>query len=116
MSVRMRHTSGHTRNRRSHHALKQTNLLKDAESGALRKPHRLDESTGMYRGKLIAPKKVKAVKKDTKAKSVSVSHEGHSHEHMHESKPKETHTKPKGILGKVVQQRTKSRSATGPST
>ena len=70
MSVRMRHTRGHTNNRRSHHALKSTNIVKDKETGNLRLPHRLDETTGMYRGKLIAPQKAKAVvaKKPTKAK------------------------------------------------
>lgn len=77
----MRHTSSHTKNRRSHHALKNTKLVKDKESGALRLPHRIDETTGMYRGKLIvkpkakkevaeAPKavKAKAAPKEKKAK------------------------------------------------
>lgn len=57
----MRHTSSHTKNRRSHHALKDRVIVKDKESGALRLPHRLDETTGMYRGKLIAPQKATAV-------------------------------------------------------
>ncbi len=59
MSVRMRHTKSHSKNRRSHHALKARVIVTDKESGALRLPHRLDESTGMYRGKLIAPAKGK---------------------------------------------------------
>jgi ribosomal protein L32 len=64
MSIRMRHTRSHTKNRRSHHALKGRSILKD-EQGNLRLPHRLDESTGMYRGKQILPKKeVKEAKKD----------------------------------------------------
>lgn len=58
----MRHTSSHSKNRRSHHALKNRVVVKDKESGAIRLPHRLDETTGMYRGKLIAPQKVKAEK------------------------------------------------------
>jgi ribosomal protein L32 len=62
MSVRMRHTSSHTKNRRSHHALKNRSIVKDKESGALRLPHRLDETTGMYRGKLIVTPKVKKTK------------------------------------------------------
>src|SRR5690606_40427975 len=61
MSVRMRHTSSHTRNRRSHHALKNQKVVKDKESGALRLPHRLDETTGMYRGKLVMKPKAKKV-------------------------------------------------------
>lgn len=50
----MRHTSSHTKNRRSHHALVEGAIVKDKESGNLRLPHRLDETTGMYRGKQIA--------------------------------------------------------------
>jgi ribosomal protein L32 len=67
----MRHTSSHTKNRRSHHALKNRVIVKDKASGALRLPHRLDESTGMYRGKLIAApkgKRVKVAETQTKAK------------------------------------------------
>lgn len=76
MSVRMRHTRSHTNNRRSHHALKGTVIVKDKESGALRLPHRLDEATGMYRGKQIVPKKeVQAEAKD---------HEKRLAEHKHE--------------------------------
>jgi large subunit ribosomal protein L32 len=63
----MRHTSSHTKNRRSHHALKNRVIVKDKDSGALRLPHRLDVSTGMYRGKQILPKKeVAAETKDHK--------------------------------------------------
>jgi len=65
MTVRMRHTRAHTNNRRSHHALADVSVVADKESGALRLPHRLDEITGMYRGKLIAIPKVK--KEHTKA-------------------------------------------------
>lgn len=68
MSVRMRHTSSHTKNRRSHHALKASSVMTDKESGALRLPHRLDESTGMYRGKLIVPERKKAIKEEKKRK------------------------------------------------
>lgn len=64
MSVRMRHTSSHSKNRRSHHALADRVVLKDKETGAISLPHRLDETTGMYRGKVIVPVKVKA-KKDS---------------------------------------------------
>lgn len=72
----MRHTSSHTKNRRSHHALKNRVIVKDKESGALRLPHRLDETTGMYRGKQIVPAKaVKAEAKDHKKRV-----EAHKHE------------------------------------
>lgn len=67
MSVRMRHTSSHTKNRRSHHALKNTRIVKDKDSDALRLPHRIDETTGMYRGKqIITPKKKKVVREAPK--------------------------------------------------
>lgn len=80
MSVRMRHTSSHTKNRRSHHALKSRVIVKDKESGALRLPHRLDETTGMYRGKLIVSPKGKKTavveaKPKTKKKKESVKEE-----------------------------------------
>jgi large subunit ribosomal protein L32 len=79
----MRHTRGHTGNRRSHHALKQINLIKDTETGSLRLPHRLDETTGMYRGKQIAPAKAARVSKK-KLKGASTEPKGeHTHEHAH---------------------------------
>jgi ribosomal protein L32 len=65
----MRHTSSHSKNRRSHHALKNRVIVTDKESGALRLPHRLDETTGMYRGKLIAPAKAKVTVEPKKAKA-----------------------------------------------
>ncbi len=61
----MRHTHSHTHNRRSHHALQGVSIVTDKDSGALRLPHRLDETTGTYRGKLIKAPKVK--KERTKA-------------------------------------------------
>lgn len=83
MSVRMRHTRGHTGNRRSHHALAGVSVIKDKESGALRLPHRLDETTGMYRGKQIAaPRAPKVHTPKTKAASVEPTGE-HAHEHEH---------------------------------
>jgi ribosomal protein L32 len=70
MSVRMRHTSSHTKNRRSHHALLTTNLVTDKESGKLRQPHRLDESTGMYRGiQIVSKQEIKAEEKKAEAKA-----------------------------------------------
>ena len=60
----------YTNNRRSHHALKATSIIKDKESGNLRLPHHIDEATGMYRGKQIFTPKVKAAHK-SKVKGVS---------------------------------------------
>ncbi len=95
MSVRMRHTRSHTNNRRSHHALHDVATIVDKESGALRLSHRLDETTGIYRGTLIKAPKVK--KERTKAEKYN--QEKHTHEEpimpkndtLVESKVKGTH-------------------------
>lgn len=114
MSVRMRHTSGHTRNRRSHHALKNKVIVTDKESGNLRLPHRLDESTGMYRGKqIVAAKEVKA-----KAKDHAKRLEAHKHEHPEGEKvPAHAEVKeaPKkeGLMGRMTKGKAKARSGFG---
>jgi ribosomal protein L32 len=99
MSIRMRHTRGHTNNRRSHHALVATTVVKDSASGNLRLPHRLDEVTGMYRGKQIAlPKKVKKVSQKMKGASTEpVAPHLHDHAHEHDNAEiKATASKAKG--------------------
>ncbi len=53
MSVRMRHTRGHTNNRRSHHALKAPRFSKDSETGDLHIRHRVNMKTGRYRGRVV---------------------------------------------------------------
>ena len=100
MSIRMRHTKGHTANRRSHHALVAMTIVKDKESGNLRLPHRLDEATGMYRGKQIFSPKAKVVKGEkVKGPSTAPAAE-HAHDHSHEHANAETNAA-KGILGKI---------------
>jgi large subunit ribosomal protein L32 len=116
MSIRMRHTRGHTGNRRSHHALKNKNVVTDKESGNLRLPHRLDEATGMYRGKLVVPPKAKAerVAAKTKGKSVLAKGEKHVHEHAHAEHANAEAKSTKGIFGKVATGgRPKARSGMG---
>ena len=49
--------------RRSHHRAGTQSFAEDKKSGELRRPHHMDLSTGMYRGKQIIVKKVK--KEDT---------------------------------------------------
>lgn len=72
MSIRMRHTKGHTGNRRSHHALKGPRLSLDKETNSYHLRHRVDMSTGMYRGKKVfssnsvSQSKPQAEKKDRK--------------------------------------------------
>ena len=114
MSIRMRHTSGHTGNRRSHHALKGVAVVKDKESGNLRLAHCLDEATGMYRGKQIFTPKVNTKHKtkvrgpDTEPTAKSV------HEHAREEHANAEAKSSKGISGKVATAvRPKARSGMG---
>jgi large subunit ribosomal protein L32 len=115
MSIRMRHTSGHTRNRRSHHALKNINVVKDKESGNLRLPHCVDEKTGMYRGKQIFTPRVKRTVA-SKAKGPDTEPaKGHKHEHAHEVHANAEAKGTKGVQGKIVgaTSRPKARSGFG---
>ncbi len=114
MSIRMRNTSGHTGNRRSHHALKSIAVVKDKENGNLRLPHHLDEMTGMYRGKQIFTPKVKTEHK-TKIKGLDTEPTiKHEHEHAREIHANADVKSSKGILGKIAAAtRPKARSGFG---
>ena len=60
MAVPKRKTTPSKRNmRRSHHRAGIQSFAEDKKSGELRRPHHIDLSTGMYRGKQIIIKKVK---------------------------------------------------------
>ena len=60
MAVPKRKTSVSKRNmRRSHDSLKQINVILDKDSGEPRLSHKIDLSTGMYRGREILKKKTK---------------------------------------------------------
>lgn len=112
----MRHTRSHTRNRRSHHALTDGAIVTDKASGALRLPHRIDETTGMYRGKQIA-----SVKADTKKHKKEGRGERSQVEVADttpapakaEIKEAKKEAKQGGLLGKVTKARTNSRSGMG---
>jgi len=104
MSIRMRHTSAHTKNRRSHHALKSMNVLKD-EKGSLRLPHRVDEATGLYRGKQIFTVKAKKVAGE-RVRVVA-----HPKDHVHDSEPAKQEKK--SVVEKVSALRPRSRSGMG---
>lgn len=108
MTVRMRHTRSQTKSRRSHHALVKRNILKDKESGSLRLPHRIDEATGMYKGMLIAPKKVK--KEKVTAEKVSLEGIDTSKK---AAKSEEKIEKKKGLVGRMVKGKAKARSGMG---
>tara|TARA_Y100001970_G_scaffold44372_1_gene55388 strand:+ start:11816 stop:12007 length:192 start_codon:yes stop_codon:yes gene_type:complete len=58
MAVPKRKTTPSKRNmRRSHHSIKDVNIIQDKESGEPRLSHRIDLSTGMYNGRQIFIKK-----------------------------------------------------------
>lgn len=60
MVVRMRHTRAHTRNRRSHHALKRVRLSIAKESGKRHPRHKALLDGTPYRGRSVMDKTKKA--------------------------------------------------------
>jgi len=62
MTVRMRHTRSHTKNRRSHHALVNPTLSKDG-SGNFHLRHRVSKVSGTYRGRKVLDQSAKLEKK-----------------------------------------------------
>ena len=65
MAVPKQKVSPSRRNmRRSHDRAISQSFIEDKKSGELRRPHHIDLSTGMYRGKQIIAKKVKKVAED----------------------------------------------------
>jgi len=110
----MRHTRGHTNNRRSHHALVATSVVTDKETGNLRLPHHLDEITGMYRGKQIAPAKAVRVSKSKEKGPSTEPVAKHTHEHALEEHSNAEVKAAKGVSGKVATGgRPKARSGFG---
>lgn len=59
----MRHTRAHTRNRRSHHALKNPRLTVSEKEGVVRPRHRALLDGSLYRGRSVMDKTVRAPKK-----------------------------------------------------
>ena len=53
MVIRMRHTRAHTKNRRSHHALKAPTLAKCSNCDASRRPHHMCLECGFYDGRQV---------------------------------------------------------------
>jgi large subunit ribosomal protein L32 len=68
MVVRMRHTRGHTGNRRSHHALTEPRLSTCKDCGAVHVRHSICPGCGKYRGKVIIDVAAMAEKAAKKAK------------------------------------------------
>jgi ribosomal protein L32 len=65
----MRHTRAHTANRRSHHKVKGAALSTDTKTGSTHLRHRVDMTTGQYRGRKVIDVVAKAEKKQSKAKA-----------------------------------------------
>lgn len=63
MSVRMRHTKGHTGNRRSHHALKEPRLAKCTNCQTMHVLHTVCEQCGTYRGRKVVDVEANLAKK-----------------------------------------------------
>lgn len=59
MVIRMRHTRAHTKNRRSHHALKAPTLAVCSNCGAHHRPHHMCLQCGFYNGRQVIDLKAK---------------------------------------------------------
>ena len=70
MVVRMRSNRAHTGNRRSHHALKNITVSKDAK-GVVHQRHRASAVRGMYRGHQVIDMVKRIVRKEKKTKAES---------------------------------------------
>jgi len=68
MVIRMRHTKGHTKNRRSHHALVAKKFVKCSKCGADSLPHLVCLNCGYYKGREVVNVLKKLNKKEQKAK------------------------------------------------
>lgn len=64
----MRHTRGHTRNRRSHHGLKPKGLVKCEKCGELKIPHNVCLNCGTYKNRSVIDILKKLTKKERKQK------------------------------------------------
>lgn len=69
MSVRMRHTSGHTANRRSHHKVAEPRLGVCADCSTLHVRHHACANCGKYRGRVVVDVKAQIEKKEAKMKA-----------------------------------------------
>lgn len=69
MTVRMRHTPAHTKNRRSHHAISVATPAKCSKCGVAILPHMVCQNCGFYKGREVVDVLKKLTKKERKAKT-----------------------------------------------
>lgn len=74
MVVRMRHTKGHTRNRRSHHALTAPAVSACKNCGTPHRPHHMCLACGYYKGRVVidlaAKKKAREARLEAKREAI----------------------------------------------
>jgi len=68
MTVRMRHTSSHTKNRRSHYKVRVMSAVKCAKCGVAALPHKVCQNCGFYKGREVVDVLKKLTKKERKNK------------------------------------------------
>ena len=68
MTVRMRHTSSHTKNRRSHYKVRVMSAVKCAKCGVAALPHKVCQNCGFYKGREVVDVLKKLTKKERKTK------------------------------------------------
>lgn len=75
MVVRMRHTKGHSANRRSHHALQNPATAVCKNCGATHRPHHMCLQCGFYNGRqvmdLAAKKEAREARMQAKREAIS---------------------------------------------
>ena len=69
MVIRMRHTRSHTKNRRSHHALKAPTLAKCSNCGEQHRPHHMCLECGHYKGRMVVDMAAKKQARETRIKN-----------------------------------------------
>lgn len=65
----MRHTRSHTRNRRSHHALKEPTLGACSNCNEFKRPHHMCLHCGYYKGRQVMDLTAERIKRDARIKA-----------------------------------------------